>query len=67
MVPEAFTVITHQILSTLYSGSSTFHSPTGRKLKITIVEGGNLAGKDRSRKSDPYVKLQYGKVGFPNC
>ena len=47
-------------------GSSTFHSPTSRKLKITVVEGSNLAGKDRSRKSDPYVKLQYGKVGFPN-
>ena len=38
-------------------GSSNFHSPTGRKLKITVVEGINLAGKDRSQKSDPYVKL----------
>lgn len=42
-------------------GSSTFHSPTGRKIKITVVEGSNLAGKDRSGKNDPYVKLQYGK------
>ena len=47
-------------------GSSTFHSLTSRNLKITVVEGINLAGKDRYRKSDPYVKLQYGKVGFPN-
>ena len=37
--------------------SSNFHSPTGRKLKLTVVEGNNLARKDRSRKSDPYVKL----------
>lgn len=42
-------------------GSSNFHSPTGRKLKITVVEGSNLAGKDKSRKNDPYIKLQYGK------
>lgn len=42
-------------------GSPTFHSPTGRKIKITVVEGSNLAGKDRSGKNDPYVKLQYGK------
>ena len=42
-------------------GSSISHSPTGKKLKITVLEGSNLDGKDRSRKSDPYFKLQYGK------
>ena len=63
MVPEAFTVITNPQHSLL--GSSTFHSPIGKKLKITVVEGNNLARKDRSRKNDPYIKLQYGKVGSP--
>eukprot|EP01018_Ginkgo_biloba_P027009 Gb_21359 [translate_table: standard] len=36
-------------------------STTGRKLKITVLEGRNLTGRDRSGKSDPYIKLQYGK------
>ncbi|MQL77589.1 hypothetical protein Taro_010003 [Colocasia esculenta] len=33
---------------------------TGRKFKITIIEGRNLLTK--SGKCDPYVKLQYGKT-----
>ncbi|KAH9305466.1 hypothetical protein KI387_009870, partial [Taxus chinensis] len=41
---------------------SSLQSPTGRKLKITVLEGRNLTGKDRSGKSDPYIKLQYGKI-----
>lgn len=42
----------------------SFQSTTGRKLKITVVEGRNLMF--RSGKIEPYVKLQYGKVGaFP--
>lgn len=36
---------------------------TGRKLYITVMEGKNLAAKDKSGKFEPYVKLQYGKVG----
>ncbi|XP_068643741.1 synaptotagmin-2-like [Aristolochia californica] len=44
------------------SGLSQFEPRTGRKLIITVKEGRNLAGKDRSGKCDPYVKLQYGKT-----
>ncbi|CAL5326938.1 unnamed protein product [Camellia sinensis] len=43
-------------------GSSNFLSRTGRKICITVVEGKNLMVKDKFGKSDPYVKLQYGKV-----
>ncbi|XP_058088703.1 uncharacterized protein LOC131235526 isoform X2 [Magnolia sinica] len=42
-------------------GSPSFQSRTGRKLKITVLEGRDLLAKDRSGKNDPYVKLQYGK------
>ncbi|XP_068638088.1 uncharacterized protein [Aristolochia californica] len=44
------------------SGLPQFQPRTGRKLIITVKEGRNLAGKDRSGKCDPYVKLQYGKT-----
>ncbi|KAF5186642.1 Multiple c2 and transmembrane domain-containing protein [Thalictrum thalictroides] len=35
---------------------------TGRKLKITIIEGRDLIRKDNFGKCDPYIKLQYGKA-----
>lgn len=44
------------------NGSSNFLPTTGRKIYITVVEGKNLVVKERLGKSDPYVKLQYGKV-----
>jgi hypothetical protein len=40
----------------------SFEVSTGRIVRITIVEGRNLAAKDRNGKSDPYVWLRYGKV-----
>lgn len=43
-------------------GSSNFRPRTGRKVNITVVEGKDLIGKDRSGKCNPYVKLQYGKI-----
>ncbi|KAE8124923.1 hypothetical protein FH972_019762 [Carpinus fangiana] len=43
-------------------GSSNVLSRTGRKISITVVEGKDLIVKDKSGKSDPYVKLQYGKI-----
>lgn len=44
------------------SGSSNYFLRTGRKICITVVEGKDLLVKDKIGKSDPYVKLQYGKV-----
>lgn len=46
------------------NGSSSLQPKTGRKLMVTVVEGRNLPGRDKSGKCDPYVKLQYGKVGY---
>ncbi|KAK9278588.1 hypothetical protein L1049_028160 [Liquidambar formosana] len=43
-------------------GSSNFLSRTGRKINVTVVEGKDLIAKDKSRKADPFVKLQYGKA-----
>ncbi|KAI3976577.1 hypothetical protein MKX01_008435 [Papaver californicum] len=34
---------------------------TGRKIKLTVVEGRDLVVKDKAGKSNSYVKLQYGK------
>lgn len=42
---------------------TNFQPRTGRKLSITVVEGQNLS-VPKSGKCDPYVKLQYGKVGI---
>ena len=44
------------------NGSSKFLPTTGRKIYVTVTEGKNLVVKDRLGKSDPFVKLQYGKV-----
>ena len=51
-------------LSSLQSFPS-FETSTGRIIRITVVEGRNLAAKDRNGKSDPYVRLRYGKVLSP--
>ncbi|PIN13548.1 putative Ca2+-dependent phospholipid-binding protein [Handroanthus impetiginosus] len=48
----------HQSLN----GASNYFSRTGRKISITVVEGKDLVVKDKIGKSDPYVKLQYGKA-----
>ncbi|OVA04981.1 C2 calcium-dependent membrane targeting [Macleaya cordata] len=42
--------------------SSDVQPRTGRKLKLTVVEGRDLVGKDKLGKSNSYVKLQYGKA-----
>ncbi|XP_051114679.1 synaptotagmin-5-like [Andrographis paniculata] len=44
------------------SGSSNYFSITGRKICITVVEGKELLVTDKMGKSDPYVKLHYGKT-----
>ncbi|XP_058179186.1 uncharacterized protein LOC131297966 isoform X6 [Rhododendron vialii] len=43
-------------------GSANFLPRTGRKIYITVVEGKDLMVKDKFGKSEPYVKLQMGKV-----
>lgn len=43
-------------------GSSNLVPKTGRKIYVTIAEGKELMLKDKFGKSDPYVKLQYGKA-----
>lgn len=45
-------------------GSSNLPSGTGRKIYMTVVEGRDLIA-NKSARCDPYVKLQYGKVGLP--
>lgn len=42
---------------------TNFEPRTGKKLSITVLEGQNLS-VPKSGKCDPYVKLQYGKVGI---
>lgn len=46
------------------NGSSNLLSKTGRKIKVTVLEGQDLIPKEKSGKPEPYVKLQYGKVRF---
>lgn len=43
------------------SFSALSNSKTGRKLYITVKEAKDFPGKEKSGKSEPYVKLQYGK------
>ncbi|KAF9591375.1 hypothetical protein IFM89_004060 [Coptis chinensis] len=43
-------------------GPSTVQPKTERKLKLTVIEGRDLVGKDKFGKCDPYIKLQYGKA-----
>ncbi|XP_058193725.1 synaptotagmin-5-like [Rhododendron vialii] len=45
-----------------FYGSSNFPTGTGRKICISVAEGKDLLVKDKFGKSDPYVKLQYGKA-----
>ncbi|KAE9463914.1 hypothetical protein C3L33_04204, partial [Rhododendron williamsianum] len=45
-----------------FYGSSNFPTGTGRKICIIVAEGKDLLVKDKFGKSDPYVKLQYGKA-----
>lgn len=49
------------------NGSSNLPLRTGRKLYVTVVEGKDLAAKEKSGKFDPYFKLQYGKVSDTGC
>ncbi|XP_021836703.1 synaptotagmin-5 isoform X2 [Spinacia oleracea] len=35
---------------------------TGRKIYVTVKEATDFPGKDKMGRSEPYVKLQYGKV-----
>ncbi|KAL6556823.1 MYF24 [Orobanche hederae] len=44
------------------SGPSNYLSKTGRKICITVIEGKDLVVKDKIGRSDPYVKMQYGKT-----
>lgn len=54
---------TNSAAQLLMYNSHNLQLRTGRKLKVTVVEGRSLSTKDKSGKCDPYVKLQYGKVG----
>lgn len=48
----------HGILGSL----SSFQATTGRIIKVGVEEARNLAAKDKSGNSDPYILLQYGKT-----
>ncbi|KAF3328924.1 extended synaptotagmin-1 isoform X1 [Carex littledalei] len=45
-------------------GSVSHQTRTGRRLKVTVVEGRNLAIKEKSGRCDPYIKLHYGKAVY---
>lgn len=49
------------------NGSPNIQLKTGRKISVIVVEGKDLAARDKSGKFDPYVKLQYGKVSGTAC
>ncbi|XP_021736336.1 synaptotagmin-5-like isoform X2 [Chenopodium quinoa] len=42
--------------------SGLSNSKTGRKLYVTVKEATDIPGKDKLGRSEPYVRLQYGKV-----
>ncbi|KAL6556315.1 MYF24 [Orobanche gracilis] len=44
------------------SGPSNHLSKTGRRICITVIDGKDLVVKDKIGRSDPYVKMQYGKT-----
>ncbi len=54
--------VIHMQQQTMLGSYNGLNAHTGRKLKICTVEGRNLAPMDRTGKSDPYLKLFYGKV-----
>ncbi|CAK9876092.1 unnamed protein product [Sphagnum jensenii] len=54
--------IIHMQQQTMLGTYPSLNVHTGRKLKICTVEGRNLAPMDRTGKSDPYLKLFYGKM-----
>ncbi|KAJ3694418.1 hypothetical protein LUZ60_009898 [Juncus effusus] len=47
-----------------YSSIPSIQSRTGRKLKVSVLEGRNLSVKDKFSKCDPFVKLHYGKAAY---
>ncbi|KAK9714101.1 hypothetical protein RND81_06G071700 [Saponaria officinalis] len=49
-------------LGTQPSFQGLANSKTGRKFYVTVVEGQDIGGKDKTGRYEPYVKLQYGKV-----
>ncbi|CAL9059145.1 uncharacterized protein LOC135651753 isoform X1 [Musa acuminata AAA Group] len=55
---------TNSAAQLLMYNSHNLQLRTGRKLKVTVVEGRSLSTKDKSGKCDPYVKLQYGKAFY---
>ncbi|CAK9192592.1 unnamed protein product [Sphagnum troendelagicum] len=54
--------VIHMQQQTMLGSYNGLNAHTGRKLKICTVEGRNLAPMDRTGKSDPYLKLFYGKL-----